>query len=215
MTRDEAIKVQMIIQAAYPNYKPVDKTVTVNLWYEMLLDYSYEQVCAAVNTYIRTDTSGFAPKIGDIIDKIQMLFGEEDENEGEAWNLVIAAIGKSGYYSEEEFYKLPKLVQKVIGSPSQLRSWALSETFNEGVESSNFKKVYRLEKQREAEFKKLPPDLKKLVDSKRLGTQKEIADKHIGIESNNALKTERVGREMPEHLKERLRELLGEEDGHK
>ena len=48
MTRDETIEILMVVQAAYPNYKPHDKTVTVNLWYEMLLDYSYQQVGAAV-----------------------------------------------------------------------------------------------------------------------------------------------------------------------
>ena len=33
MTREETIKALMTIQAAYPNYKPPDKTVTVNTWH--------------------------------------------------------------------------------------------------------------------------------------------------------------------------------------
>ena len=47
MTRDEVINILMVIQAAYPNYKPQDKTVAVNTWYMMLKDYEKEVVEAA------------------------------------------------------------------------------------------------------------------------------------------------------------------------
>ena len=176
MTREETAKILTIIQAAYPNYNPPNKTVVVNLWCMMLGDFTYEQVAAAVYAFIRTSKKGFAPSIGEIVDELQMLFGDEGENEGEAWDMVMTAIRKSGYHSDEEFYKLPKLAQKAIGSPNQLRSWALSETFNESVESSNFKKAYRVEKQREAEMKKLPPNLRKVIDSKKSRSRKEISE---------------------------------------
>lgn len=126
MTRDETIEILMVVQAAYPNYKPHDKTVTVNLWYEMLLDYSYQQVGAAVKAYIRTDKRGFAPSIGDIVDKLQMLFGDEQIDEVQAWGIVWKAICNSGSHADEEFENLPELIKKVVGSPGQLRQWALS-----------------------------------------------------------------------------------------
>ena len=57
MTRDETIKILMVVQAAYPNYKPQNKTVAVNVWTEMLSDIPYEQVSVAVKAYIQTNTS--------------------------------------------------------------------------------------------------------------------------------------------------------------
>lgn len=211
MTREETSKILAVIQAAYPNYNPPNKTVVVNIWHMMLGDFTYEQVAAAVYAFIRTNKKGFAPSIGEIVDKLQMLFGDDDdENEGEAWDLVMTAIGKSGYYSNEEFYKLPELVQKVIGSPNQLRNWALSETFNESVESSNFKKAYRVEKQREAEVKKLPPNLKKIIESKKGNTGKMISSNQAGIAEDDLLSGERKRADMPEHLRDRLKEAWEE-----
>ena len=52
MDREETIKVLMTIQAAYPNYKPPDKSITVNLWSRMLRDYTYQQVEAAVDAVL-------------------------------------------------------------------------------------------------------------------------------------------------------------------
>ena len=84
MTRDETIELLMMVQAAFPNYKPQDKTVAVNTWFLMLADYPYQQVQMALKAYIATDTSGFAPSIGQIIDKMQMIksHAEQDEKEG-------------------------------------------------------------------------------------------------------------------------------------
>jgi hypothetical protein len=73
MTRDSVIQMLMIIQASYPNYKPPDKTVTVNMWHEMLQEYDEASAMTALKEFIKTDTSGFAPSIGQIIAKIDLV----------------------------------------------------------------------------------------------------------------------------------------------
>ena len=165
----------MVIQAAYPNYRPPDKTITVNLWEGMLEEFTYQQVEAALKAYIRTDKSGFAPSIGDIVDKVQMLFGDIENNDAEAWQLVWKAIRSSGYYerAEQNFANLPEVIQKSIGSAGQLRDWALTEKLNIEVVSSNFKKTYREELTKQKEYKKLSPKLQRLVDKTH---NKEIAE---------------------------------------
>lgn len=169
MTRDETIKILMIIQAAYPNYKPPDKTVAVNVWSEMLSDISYEQVSVAVKAYIQTDTSGFAPSIGNIREKVQFIFSEEDDlNESAAWAIVWRAICNSGYHAEEEYNKLPPIVQRAVGSPRQLREWGLMENIDGKsivVLQSNFQRVFRIEKEREKERKKLSQNIVRLMDT--------------------------------------------------
>lgn len=166
MTREETIKILMVIQAAYPNYKPQDKSVVVNIWNEMLNDCSYEQVSVALKSYIQTDTKGFAPGIGDIRGKIQEIFSQKDDlNEISAWGLVWKAIGSSGEYerAERNFMKLPVIVRRAVRNPGQLLEWARTQNMNVEVVSSNFMRVFRIEQQRERERKKLSPDLLKLM----------------------------------------------------
>lgn len=73
MTRDSVIKLLMMIQAAYPNYKPPDKTIAVNMWYEMLKECDEASVIMGLKEFIKTDTSGFAPSIGQIISKMETV----------------------------------------------------------------------------------------------------------------------------------------------
>lgn len=167
VTRDEAIKILMVIQAAYPNYKPQDKTVAVNVWTEMMSDIPYEQVSAAVKAYIQTDTSGFAPSVGDVREKARDIFMKEDDlNEISAWSMVWKAICNSGYHAEEEFAKLPPVIQRTVHSPAQLREWALLENIDGKtitVLQSDFQRTFRVEQRRERERRKLSPDVLQLM----------------------------------------------------
>lgn len=166
MTRDETKQILMVVQAAYPNFNPPDRTVTVDTWHRFLGDYAYDQVDAAVGTYIRSDTSGFAPDIGKVIEKLQTLFMENSLNEMAAWGMVLRAIRNSGYHAEEEFSRLPVTVQKAVVSPGQLREWALAEDVDGtwmNVTQSNFMRTYRAVAAREKEMRKLSPEILKLV----------------------------------------------------
>ena len=210
MTREETIKILMVVQAAYPNYKPPDKTVTVNLWYEMLLDYSYQQVSAGVKAYIRTDKRGFAPSIGDIIDKLQMLFGDNQIDEVQAWGIVWNAICNSGYHAEEEYEKLPELIKKTVGSAGQLRQWALSEVDDKTISywKSDFQRSYRTFQQKERELKKLTPELLQLIQNHT--SQNRVAQKNERTVLELDTLDKREGTGMPESVKERFNKLFQE-----
>lgn len=157
MEREETIQLLMVIQAAFPNYKPQDKSVTVNIWSTMLKDYKYDEVMQSLQRYIATDVSGFAPGIGAII---QGIAREKKQflGELEAWSTVSKAL-RNGYYgAEEEFQKLDPLVQKAVGNPYNLRNW--SQTDIESVENviqSNFIKTYRTLVERAEKEESIPP----------------------------------------------------------
>lgn len=208
MTRDETIKILMVVQAAYPNYNPQDKTITVNLWSEMLEEFSYQQVNAALKAYIRTDKSGFAPSIGDVVDKVQTIFGAESENDAEAWNLVWKAIKSSGEFerAKRNFENLPEIVQKSIGSPGQLMEWALTQNLNIEVVSSNFKRTYRTELQRKQEIQKLSPDVLKLMNSLNNPQIEEKAEAP-SISEERSKVIEKATR-MPDRARKRLDEIF-------
>lgn len=159
MTRDETKKIIRIIADSYPNYRPSDISETIDVWSMMLEEYPYNQIAMALKAYILTDTSGFAPSIGQLVNKLTSA--EPQLNEMEAWSLVSKAI-RNGYYgAEEEFAKLPEVVQKAVGNPANLRAWShTDEQSIENVVQSNFLRTYRVVVKRESENAKLPDSLR-------------------------------------------------------
>lgn len=175
MTRDEIKEMLMVIQAAYPNYKPQDKTVAVNTWYMMLKDYEKEVVEAALKIYIASDTNGFAPAIGQLIDKINTVTAPPELNSMTAWGLVSKALSNGLNGAEKEFEKLPPTIKKAVGSPENLRHWAMSDVRSvETVIQSNFIRTYEAEVRRKNEAAKTPKDVMALID--KISNQKLIGD---------------------------------------
>ena len=144
MTRDETKKILMMIQCSFPNWKPtMDMSFVIDVWNDDLQEYSYEQIFMALKSYKATNTSGFAPNVGQIIDRIHNMNNTERElNPNEAWAMVYKALCNSTYHAQEEFDALPEKVQKAVGSPDILRNMASDMNFNEGVEKSLFTKTY-------------------------------------------------------------------------
>lgn len=164
MTREETIGILMVIQAAYQNYRVPDKTVAVNMWHRALGEYSYEEVSNALDTFIRSDTKGFAPSPGQVIDKIHIVGRLEELNEMEAWSLVSKALRRGNYYAEEEYGKLPPEIRKAVGSPDNLRNWARAPEHDvETVIQSNFMRTYRTGLDRKRQYERLPVNVKALV----------------------------------------------------
>lgn len=166
MTREETVKIIRIICGSFPNFKPSDLSETVDIWNMMLDEYTYNQIAGALKSYILSDSTGFAPSIGQLIAKVKTIEEPAQLNETEAWGLVSKAI-RNGYYGAvEEFSKLPPLVQKAVGTPDNLRNW--SQTNLESVETviqSNFLRAYRVEAQRAAEISKMPSDIKTMIEN--------------------------------------------------
>lgn len=165
MTKEETKNILRVLTAAYPNFKPENIVETVHIWHLLLEDMDYKLISMAVKSYIRANSSGFAPSIGELMEYANRLTSPEEMTETTAWGLVMKAIRNSGYNSEEEFNKLPERIQKVVGSPKQLWSMAIDENFNEQVASSNFMRAYRTVVNRENEMKKMSPDVMKLIEN--------------------------------------------------
>lgn len=185
MTENDTRKVVMTIQAAFPNWKPqAPEEFIVNLWHKFLVSFDKKEVGRAVQAYIATDTTGFAPSIGQIIDKIHVIIEPEQVNDMQAWNLVAKAIQNSSYNAKAEFERLPLVVQKAVGCEQQLKAWASDENFNSSVVSSNFIKTYRQVANRERELAKMPVEIKQLIESNTRAIEEHL------IESNAINQTE-------------------------
>jgi hypothetical protein len=164
MTRDEVKEIIMIMTYTYSNYKPADITATVDTWTAILASYQFEHIRAALHSYILSDTKGFAPTPGQLIDKIPVQ--SFDMTEMEAWGMVNKALSNSNYHAKEEFDKLPLIVQKTLGRFEVLQEWAGMEIDTvQSVIQSNFIRNYRTVLQREKEHNKLPTRLREILEA--------------------------------------------------
>lgn len=162
----------MAMSVFFPNFKPTcDIAFMVDLWSEYLADYSYEDVQTALKTYVNTDTSGFAPSIGQLISKMHVVDELNELNEMEAWTLVRNALCDSTYNATERFNELPETVRKAVGSPDILRAWGTDEDYNENVAQSQFMRCYRNVLERKKEIAKLHTSVRTLIGNT---TQKMI-----------------------------------------
>lgn len=176
MTLKDAEQLIHTIIAAYPNYKPVDLDLTINVWFKNLEEYRIGKVAMALKMYILSDTSGFAPSIGQIVKYMSRLDEPAQLNEMEAWSLVAKAIQRSGYYYEEEYAKLPPTIQRAVGSQKQLNMWATDSDLNMEVAKAAFLRSYKMELSREAEYKSLPASIQKLISERYNGSDKHSMD---------------------------------------
>lgn len=222
MNVTEAKKIIASMIVSYSNYKPTDVDYVATIWADILSEYTYEQVDGALRLFIMSDKIGFAPSIGQLVDKIHTMTQPQELNEMEAWSLVYKAICNSTYNSVSEFEKLPPLVQKAVGLPDSLREWAMTENFNHEVVMSNFQRAYKAELKRHEELQKMPQNVRNLIEKANVGSHSaQIAEKRQqAIESSNdrkqgeikALEMKYEGVPMPENYKEILEDMRNDDE---
>lgn len=169
MTREQMLDLLVVMQAAYPNfYKGMNKTqadAVLDLWATMFVDESFEVVAMAVKAHIANDVKGFPPHIGAIKAAIIKLKQPDEVTEQEAWFLVRRAIGNGIYGSKKEFDALPPILQRLVGSPDQLKEWAMmDEEVVASVVASNFQRSYKARAAHERELLALPSDVRQTME---------------------------------------------------
>lgn len=203
MTKDEVKRIILGMISSYSNYKPVDMAMTVDTWQAMLEDYDYPTISKALQRYIMTDTTGFAPSIGQIIG---MIVTEPSREPLEAWSLVRKAICNATYHADEEYAKLPAECQKAIGSPQNLKEMAQMDTdVVESVEQSHFIRSYQAVIKKMDDEKRLPKQMRSYTQQiaehmqrpKAIET-KEVKEESAEIDPNRESLVEMVKRRMEE-----------------
>lgn len=168
MTLKETSAVMDILTVAYPqfykNQSAQEKLMAAKLWAELFAEDQVQTVLAAVKSLIAADEKGFPPHIGAVKEKIRFLTQPEEMTEQEAWNVVSNAIKNSLYGAKEEFSNLPPVVQRLVGSPEQLREWAMMEQDTVGsVVASNFQRSYKVRAKSLREYAMLPASIREVL----------------------------------------------------
>lgn len=168
MTRQETGIIMDILTTAYPAFyngrNAPDMRMTVNLWAEMFAEDDVKIVAAAVKALIATDDKGFPPHIGAVKGRIRQISNPDEMTEQEAWTHIAKALRNSSYNAEEEFFKLPPILQDVVHAPQQLREWArMDEATVQSVVASNLQRSFRAKAQSRRDFEALPKDVQALA----------------------------------------------------
>lgn len=170
MDKSEATKILSILRIAYPSFyrgmsgKDTDDTVV--LWATLFRDDTFELVSAAVKTFIVSDEKGFPPHIGAIKAAIAKLTQPDALTEAEAWNIVRGKM--SCYATHSDFLDLPPVIQRAVGSASQLCQWAMLDMESLPVIMSNFMRSYKTAVKEQRERGRIPKDVLALIASNRL-----------------------------------------------
>lgn len=215
MTREETVKIIRIMSDCYPNYKPSNLSETVDVWQMMLDEYSYNQVSIALKAYVTSDTSGFAPSVGEIVVKIQLVSQPQELDGMAAWGLVSKALRNGTYGAVEEFNKLPPLVKQAVGMPDNLKNWATSDYQTiETVIQSNFLRTYETIVKRANEINRMPDNIKSLIEKTNANSykaqieQKFQRDINTPLEDKNSLVGQNANAEsyceIPQDIQERI-----------
>ncbi|MDO5146109.1 MAG: replicative helicase loader/inhibitor [Eubacteriales bacterium] len=212
MEREEFKILAKSMKAVYAQPTFLPDQDAFNVWYALLKDLPYELASMAIQKHMMTEK--FPPTIADIRSKAFEMMEKpvEEMSELEAWAIVRKAIGRSGYYSEEEFEKLPEACRIAVGSPANLREWALMDSDEVAtVEQSHFIRNYRAAVKRMAEDKKLPPAFReRIAESRQKYTALNSRDRQEiekKSEEEEPKKEERHS-EMSEEIRRKLDELL-------
>lgn len=220
MTEEQVGKLLMTIQAYYPNYNPPDKKITLNAWYIMLAEYSEELVLQALRACIATNTSGFAPDVGQIMSKIQTISQPQELDGMAAWGLVSKALRNGTYGAVEEFNKLPPLVRQAVGIPDNLKNWATSDYQTiETVIQSNFLRTYETVVKRANEINRMPDNIKSLIEKTNTNSYKAQIEQKFqrGINTLNDKNSNLIGQkedsegyiEAPKEVQDRIDRMRG------
>ena len=158
LTNKEVAIIFATITSQYPNFNMINPEASMTLWKEILKDYTYDQVKQGLYNFILTDTKGFAPVIGQIVEQISFLNRqiENKPNEQEAWEKVYKAICRANYHSQEDFEKFTPEIQRAIGGPSNLRQWGIMDLEMMSATEAQFKRAYLTEMKRKDSISKLP-----------------------------------------------------------
>ena len=169
MTRDEVKQILAVMMMLYQNFNPDMSGSMVDVWFAMLKDMDNKAMQQALKWFAESDTSGFAPSVGQLIERYRRLTEGEQIGAGEAWGMVRQAIGNSAYYAEREFKALPEEVQKAVGSPDVLRHWALAEETEMQYAQAQFAKNYGNVTARQREYAVMGADIRAMLEARQAG----------------------------------------------
>lgn len=169
MTRKETAQMLDVLKTAYPTFyrtvSPEEGVKTLELYAEMFANDDIRIVKPALFNLIETH-KGYPPDIAALKEKIRELVvaATGEPTDEELWQMLRRAASNGYYGAREEFDKLPRVVQRYLGSPSALRDLAVldEKTLNTVTKGQFLKQIVSL-RERQEFADSLPEGVKEAV----------------------------------------------------
>lgn len=169
MTREETTSVLKILKVSYPafysKFSRDDMVAVLDLWSEMFADDDIRVVKVALFKLIETH-KGYPPDIAVLKEKIRGLVvaSTGEPTDEELWQMLRRSVSNGYYGAREEFDRLPRVVQRYLGSPSALRDLAVidEKTLNTVTKGQFLKQIVSL-RERQEFADSLPEGVKEAV----------------------------------------------------
>lgn len=169
MTREETATMLTLLRVSYPAFygkmQKNDMEMVLALWSDMFQEEDVNIVKYALKELIATH-SGFPPDIAAVKTKIKEIIGAAtgEQTDEELWQTLKKAVSNGTYGAQQEFEKLPPVLQRYCGSPSTLREMASinEDTFNT-VNHGQFLRQIKVIKERENYSQRMPAEVKALI----------------------------------------------------
>jgi hypothetical protein len=171
MTFEETARLFALLEANYTdNVARWSKEVKKNkimLWQGAFSEIDYPIVEKAVKNYMMNDNKSFFPEIGMINILIKDSLYPDMMTEQEATNTIMAALSDGYYNSRKAFNSLDPILQRLVGSPEQIKAWSLMEIDTvQSVIMSNVSRSYRVLAEKEKVHQRTAP-----YNPNQIGTQ--------------------------------------------
>lgn len=160
MDMNETRRILASITAIYPAFvKDRDPDVLSRIWQQIFARAPYSLVNQALTAYIATDVKGFPPTPGALnafILKTRQLQGLTVD---EGWSILLKALSRGLYNSQEVFDALPREVKKIVRSPNTIFQWAhLGRSEINTVIASHFRQSWNA-MQEKLQYEDLLPEI--------------------------------------------------------
>lgn len=172
MTREQVAKVLFYLRAVYPahfqKYSDNDFYAMVDAWSDTLVNEDYEQIMAGAKAFVVSDRAGFPPTVGQVLGCVQKATNApiEKMTGAEMWDKVFKAAENLDWMTpEKEFNKLPRIAQKIVGSPASLKEIAAMPTTDVMIgERARFIHRFETYMEEEHEYEQIPAKVRDLIN---------------------------------------------------
>lgn len=155
MTLEESKQILTILKSNYPNsFKGWDKELATNfmlLWSEAFKNDDVREVVKAVKHIIYTDVRDFPPNIAQVKNEMFKNCEPMQVDSSKAWEMVLRGAKCDYSRAREHFDKLPRNIQKAVGSPSFLVELGYSNRDSVGFKRKEFEQNLKQVLDREKE----------------------------------------------------------------
>lgn len=166
-------------------------------YHRLLEPYKFDDIMAGLESFLLSDTKGFPPSPGQILDSmfnVVVLANGGEETPDKAWEILYKAVSNSGRNSVEEFEKLPDSIKKIVGSSKVLQDWADDESGRFLAYKPTFERTFKENQLKDREKQKLQPIINS-IQSKNVPLEKssepQLIEEKKEVENSVTVKQKR------------------------